>query len=90
MHDIYWQVVHDTHSFACSYAYFKQMCMQLLEDATLIALLPIENIYIIAKFHAGAIPEGIRLFIDTFIKGRERYFEIYQAHSLPCFDSHII
>lgn len=50
------------------------MSMQLLEDGTLITLLPIENMYIIAKFHAGAIPEGIRLFIDTLLKGQERYF----------------
>jgi hypothetical protein len=60
------------------------VCKQLLEEATLIAQLPIENkciSYQVAEFRAGAIPEGIRLFIDILLKGRKRYFEFYQAHS---------
>jgi hypothetical protein len=70
----------------------KLVCTQLLEEATLIAQPQIEYTYIdhqVAEVHAGAIPEGIRLFIDIILKGRERYFEVYQAHSLPFFDSKI-
>jgi hypothetical protein len=68
------------------------VCQQLLEEATLIVQPPTENTLIchqVAEFHAGAIPEGIRLFFDICLQGSERYFEVYQAHSLPIFVSEI-
>jgi len=64
------------------------VCTQLLEKATLIAQPLIENKYIchqITEFHAGAIPEGLKLFIDIILKGSERYFEAYQVNSLLFF-----
>ena len=88
MHDIYWQVVYKTHSFAYLTHILKQMCTQLLEKATLIAQPLIENTYIchqVTEFLAGAIPEGLKLFIDILLKGSERYFEAYQVDSLPFF-----
>jgi len=87
VHDIYWQAVYDTHSFAYLAHILKQVCTQLLEGATLIAQLPIENTYIchqVAEVHAGAM-----IFIDILLKGSERFFEAYQVHSLPFFDSDI-
>jgi len=62
------------------------VCTQLLEEANLIAQPLIKNTYIchqVAEVHAGAIPEGLRLFIDILLKGSERYFEAYQVHCLP-------
>ena len=70
----------------------KLVCPQLLEEATLTAQALIENMYIgnqVAEVHAGAIPEGTRLFLDIILQGRKRYFEVYQAHSLLFFDSEI-
>jgi hypothetical protein len=63
------------------------VCTQLLEEATLIVQLPIENRYIchqVAEVHAGA-----KIFIDTLLMGSEKLFEAYQVHSLPFFDSDI-
>jgi hypothetical protein len=68
------------------------VCTKLLEEATVIAQPPIENTYIghhVVEIHAGAMPEGIKLFIDIIIEGRKRYFEVYQAYSLPFFGSEI-
>ena len=67
------------------------MCTQLLEEATLIAHPLIENTYIcqqVAEVLAGAIPEGLRLFIDILLKGSERYFEAYKVH-FYLFDSDV-
>jgi hypothetical protein len=87
VHDIYWQAVHDTHSFAYLAHILKQVCTRLLGEATLTAKLPNENTCIchqVAEFHAGAM-----IFIDILLKGSERFFEAYQVHSLPFFDSDI-
>jgi hypothetical protein len=86
VHDISWQAIHDTHSFAYLTHILKQLCTLLLEEATLIAQPPIENKYIshlVAEVHVGAIPEGVRLFIDIILKRRKIYFKVYQAHFLP-------
>jgi hypothetical protein len=50
--------------------------------------LTVEDMYIyyaVASVHATATSKSIRLFIDIPLKAADRYFELYQAHSLPFF-----
>jgi len=42
-------------------------------------------VYTVAAVHAVATSKGIRLFIDIPLKAVDRYFELYQVHSLPFF-----
>jgi hypothetical protein len=42
--------------------------------------------YQVAEVCAGVIPEGFIPCIDIPLKGSEKYFEVYQAKLLPCFD----
>jgi len=39
--------------------------------------------YAIAVVHAVATPQSIRLFVEIPLKAADRYFELYQVHSLP-------
>ena len=39
--------------------------------------------YTVAMVHAVATSTSIRLFIDILLKAADRYFELYQVHSLP-------
>jgi hypothetical protein len=41
--------------------------------------------YTVAEVHAVATYTSIRLFIDIPLKAVDRYFELYQVHSLPFF-----
>jgi hypothetical protein len=48
--------------------------------------LTVEEMYVyytIATVHAVASSRSIRLFIEITLKAAERYFELYQVHSLP-------
>jgi hypothetical protein len=45
--------------------------------------------YTIATVHAVASSRYIRLFIDVPLKATDRYFELYQVHSLPSFHNGI-
>jgi hypothetical protein len=50
--------------------------------------LTVEGMYIyyaVVSVHATATSKSIRLFIDILLKAADRYFELYQAHSLPFF-----
>jgi hypothetical protein len=50
--------------------------------------LTVEDMYVyytVATVHAVASSKSIRLFIDIPIKTADRYFELYQIHSLPFF-----
>ena len=39
--------------------------------------------YAIAVVHAVATSNSIRLLVDITLKAADRYFELYQVHSLP-------
>ena len=41
--------------------------------------------YMIATVHAVATSKNIRLFVDIPLKAADRYFELYEVHSLPFF-----
>ena len=43
----------------------------------------------IATVHAVATSKSIPLLIDTVLKAADRYFELYQVHSLPFFHNGI-
>jgi hypothetical protein len=48
----------------------------------------IEDMYVyyaVAAVHATATSKSIRFFIDILLKAADRYFNLYQAHSLPFF-----
>jgi len=50
--------------------------------------LTVEEMYVyytVAAVHAVATSKSIRLFIDIPLKAVDRYFELYQVHSLPFF-----
>jgi hypothetical protein len=50
--------------------------------------LTVEEMYVyytVAEVHAVATSTNIRLFIDIPLKAADRYFELYQVHSLPFF-----
>ena len=54
--------------------------------------LTVEDMYVyyaIATVHAVATSESIRLIIDIPLKAADRYFELYQVHSLPFFHKEI-
>jgi hypothetical protein len=41
--------------------------------------------YAVAAVHATATSKSIRLFIEIPLRAADRYFTLYQAHSLPIF-----
>jgi hypothetical protein len=41
--------------------------------------------YTVAEVHAVATSKNIRLLVDIPLKATDRYFELYQVHSLPFF-----
>ena len=41
--------------------------------------------YLSATLHAVSTSKSIRLFVDIPLKAADRYFELYQVHSLPFF-----
>jgi hypothetical protein len=54
--------------------------------------LTVEEMYVyyaVATVHAVATSRSIRLFIEIPLKAADRYFELYQVHSLPFFHEEI-
>jgi hypothetical protein len=64
----------------------QQASLQLPAGLTMLTGLTVEDMYVyytIATVHAVASPTVIRLLIDIPLKVADRYFELYQVHSLP-------
>jgi len=70
----------------------QQVSLQLPAGLSMLTGLTVEDMYVyyaIATVHAVATSESIRLFIDIPLKAADRYFELYQVHSLPFFHKEI-
>ena len=66
----------------------QQVSLQLPAGLSMLTGLTIEDMYVyytIATVHAVATSKSIRLFVDIPLKAADRYFELYQVHSLPFF-----
>jgi hypothetical protein len=46
--------------------------------------------YTVATVHAVATSKSIRLCVDIPLKDADRYFELYQVHSLPFFHNFMV
>ena len=70
----------------------QQVSLQLPAGLCMLTGLTIEDMYVyctIATVHAVATSKSIRLFVDIPLKAADRYFELYQVHSLPLFHKEI-
>jgi hypothetical protein len=70
----------------------QQVSLQLPAGLSMLTGLTVEEMYMyytIATVHAVATSKSIRLIIDIPLKAADRYFELYQAHSLPFFHKDI-
>jgi len=66
----------------------QQVSLQLTAGLTMLTGLTVEDRYVyytVATVHAVATSKSIRLFIEIPLKAADRYFELYQVHSLPFF-----
>jgi hypothetical protein len=66
----------------------QQVSSQLHAGLSMLAGLTVEEMYVyyaVATVHAVATSRTIRLLIDMPLKAVDRYFELYQVHSLPFF-----
>jgi len=66
----------------------QQVSLQLPAGLTMLTGLTVEEMhvyYTVAAVHAVATSKSIRLFIDITLKAVDRYFELYQVHSLTFF-----
>ena len=66
----------------------QQVTLQLPAGLSMLTGLTVEEMYVyytVATVHAVATPKSIRLFLDILLKATDRYFELYQFHSLPIF-----
>jgi hypothetical protein len=66
----------------------QQVNLHLPKGTSMLTGLSIEDMYIyyaVAAVHATATARSIRLFIDIPLRAADRYFTLYQAHSLPFF-----
>jgi len=66
----------------------QQVSLQLPAGLSMLAGLTVEDMYVyytIATVHAVATSASIRLFVEIPLKVADRYFELYQVHSLPLF-----
>jgi hypothetical protein len=64
----------------------QQVSLQLPAGLSMLTGLTVEEMYVyytVATVHAVATPTSIRLLIDIPLKAADRYFELYQVHSLP-------
>jgi hypothetical protein len=64
----------------------QQVSLQLPAGLSMLTGVTVEDMYVyyaIAAVHAVASPKAIRLFIEIPLKAVDRYFELYQVHSLP-------
>jgi hypothetical protein len=65
---------------------FLQVNLHLPKGTSMLTGLTVEDMYIyyaVATVHATATLKSIKLFIDIPLKAADRYFKLYQAHSLP-------
>ena len=66
----------------------QQVSMQLLARLSMLTGLTVEEMYVyyaVATVHVVATSKSIRLFTDIPLKAADRYFGLYQVHSLPFF-----
>jgi hypothetical protein len=66
----------------------QQVSLQLPAGLSMLTGLTVEDMYVyytIATVHAVATSKSIRLIVDIPLKAADRYFELYQVHSLPLF-----
>jgi hypothetical protein len=66
----------------------QQVSLQLPAGLSMLTGLTVEEMYVyytVAEVHAVATSRNIRLLIDIPLKASDRYFELYQVHSLPFF-----
>jgi hypothetical protein len=66
----------------------QQVSLQLHAGLSMLTGLTVEDMYVyyaIATVHAVATSNNIRLFVEIPLKAADRYFELYQVHSLPFF-----
>jgi len=66
----------------------QQVSLQLPAGLSMLTGLAVEDMYVyytIATVHAVAETRNIRLLVDIPLKATDRYFELYQVHSLPFF-----
>jgi hypothetical protein len=66
----------------------QQVSLQLPATLSMLTGLTAEDMYVyytIATVHAVATSTSIRLFVEIPFKAANRYFELYQVHSLPFF-----
>jgi len=65
-----------------------QVSMQLPARLSILTGLTVEEMYVyyaVATVHVVATSKSIRLFTDIPLKAADRYFGLYQVHSLPFF-----
>ena len=70
----------------------QQISLQLPAGLSMLTGLTVQEMYVyytIATVHAVASSRNIRLFIDIPLKATDRYFELYQVHSLAFFHNGI-
>jgi len=66
----------------------QQVSLQLPVGLSMLTGLTVEDMYVYyttATVHAVATSTSIRLFVEIPLKAADRYFELYQVHSLPFF-----
>jgi hypothetical protein len=66
----------------------QQVSLQLPAGLSMLTGLTVQDMYVyyaIAVVHAVATSQSIRLLVDIPLKANDRYFELYQVHSLPFF-----
>jgi hypothetical protein len=66
----------------------QQVSLQLPAGLSMLTGLTTEEMYVyytVATVHAVATSKSVILFIDIPLKAADRYFELYQVHSLPFF-----
>jgi hypothetical protein len=64
----------------------QQVSLQLPVGLSMLTGLTVEEMYVyytVATVHVVATSKSIRLFVDIPLKAADRYFELYQVHSLP-------
>ena len=70
----------------------QQVSLQLLAGLSMLTGLSVQDMYVyytIAVVHAVATSKSIRLFIEIPLKASDRYFELYQGHSLTFFHKEV-
>ena len=66
----------------------RRVSLQLPAGLSMLTGLTLKEMYVhytIATVHAVATSKNIRLFVNIPLKAADRYFELYQVHSLPFF-----